>query len=125
MTTIHIREQGAVVRRRAERLVVSKNGEILDEFPFAKVEELALYGNVQVTSQAMATLLERSIRVIFLSMYGKIRGVVSEGSKQAKLRREQYRAMEDDAINLRLAKAIVEGKIHNQRIILQRQTRRV
>lgn len=121
MTTIYVREQGAVIRRRAERLIVSKKGQILDEFPFAKVEEVALYGNVQVTAQAMATLLERGVRVIFLSIYGKIRGVVSEGSKQAKLRKEQYQVMSNEAINLRLAKAIVEGKIHNQRVLLQRQ----
>ncbi len=124
MTTIYVREQGAVIRRRGERLLISRGQEILDEFPFAKVEEVALYGNVQVTAQAMATLLEKGVRVIFLSMYGKIRGVTSDGSSQARLRREQYRVMSDEAVNLRLAKAIVEGKIHNQRVLLQRQTRR-
>lgn len=124
MTTIHIREQGAMVRRRGERLIVSKSGEILDEFPFAKVEEVALYGNVQVTAQAMATLLERDVRVVYFSAYGKIRGWSGKGSKQALLRREQYRLMSDSEVNLRLAKAVVEGKIHNQRVLLQRQTRR-
>jgi CRISPR-associated protein Cas1 len=124
MTTVHVREQGATIRRRGERLIVSKNRDVLDEFPFAKVEEVALYGNVQVTAQAMASLLERGVRVVYLSSFGKIRGVVSDGSKQARLRREQYRLMSDDAVNLRLARAIVDGKIHNQRVLLQRQTRR-
>ncbi|MCI0396608.1 MAG: CRISPR-associated endonuclease Cas1 [Chloroflexi bacterium] len=124
MSIIYVKEQGAVVRRRGERILVSKNGETLDEFPLAKVEEVALYGNIQVTAQAMATLLEKGVRVIFLSSFGKIRGVVSEGSKQARLRREQYRMMSDEAFNLRLARAIVEGKIHNQRVLLQRQTHR-
>ena len=63
MAVIHIREQGATVRRRGERLVISKHREVIDQFPFAKVEELALYGNVQVTAQAMATLLEQGVRV--------------------------------------------------------------
>ncbi|MCB0016079.1 MAG: CRISPR-associated endonuclease Cas1, partial [Anaerolineales bacterium] len=86
---------------------------------------LALYGNVQVTAQAMATLLEQGVRVVYLSSYGKMRGVVSSGSKQAQLRQEQYRLMSDESANLRLAKAVVEGKIHNQRVLLQRQQRRL
>ncbi|MCB0027014.1 MAG: CRISPR-associated endonuclease Cas1 [Anaerolineales bacterium] len=125
MTVIHIREQGATVRRRGERLVISKHREVIDQFPFAKVEELALYGNVQVTAQAMATLLEQGVRVVYLSSFGKMRGVVSSGSKQAQLRQEQYRLMSDESANLRLAKAVVEGKIHNQRVLLQRQQRRL
>lgn len=121
MTTIYVREQGAVIRRRGERLVVSKQGQLLDEFPLAKVEEVALYGNIQVTAQAMATLLRQGVRVIFLTSFGRIIGTVSEGSKQARLRKEQYQVMSNEAVNLRLAKAIVEGKIHNQRVLLQRQ----
>lgn len=124
MTTIHIREQGATVRRRGERLVIAKNREILDEFPVGQVEELALYGNIQVTAQAMATLLDKGVRVVYLSSYGKIRGTLSNGNNQARLRREQYKLMSDDAVNLRLAKAVVSGKINNQRVLLQRQTRR-
>ncbi len=124
MTTIHIREQGATVRRRGERLLVSKNRELIDEFPFAQVEELALYGNIQVTAQAMASLLEKGVRVVYLSSYGKIRGEVSNGHSHARLRREQYRLMSDENVNLGLAKAVVNGKVHNQRVLLQRQTRR-
>ena len=124
MTTIHVREQGATVRRRGERLLISKNRELIDEFPFAQVEELALYGNIQVTAQAMATLLDKGVRVVFMSSYGKIRGILSDGQSQARLRREQYKLMSDEAVNLRLAKAVVSGKVHNQRVLLQRQTRR-
>lgn len=79
---------------------------------------------MQVTTQAVATLLEKELDVVFMSIYGKYRGRLHHGAKQAGLRRQQYRFMSDEAANLRLAKAIVDGKIHNQRVLLQRQARR-
>ncbi|MEW5989257.1 MAG: CRISPR-associated endonuclease Cas1 [Chloroflexota bacterium] len=124
MTTVYVKEQGATVRRRAERLVISKGGAVLEEYPLAQVDQLVLLGNVQITTQAVATLLEREVDAVFMSIYGKFRGRLHAGAKQAQLRRQQYRFMSDEAANLRLAKAIVDGKIHNQRVLLQRQTRR-
>lgn len=125
MTTIYVKEQGAKVRRQGERLVVSKGGQVLDEFPIANVEQLTLMGNVQLTTQAVATLLEREIDVVYLSTYGTFRGrLMGTGSRQARLRQQQLRLLSDEDVNLALAIAIVDGKVHNQRIILQRQTRR-
>ena len=125
MTSIYIREQGATVRRQGERLVVSKGRAVLEEFPLANVEQVALMGNVQLTTQATATLLERDIDVVFLSSYGKFRGRLSgTGAKQARLRQRQLQQLNQPAVTLELARAIVDGKIHNQRVVLQRQTRR-
>lgn len=126
MTSIYVKEQGAMVRRRGERLVVSKDGAVIDEFPFAKVEQLNLMGNVQLTTQAVATLLAREIDVVFFSVHGKYRGrLTGTGSKHARLRSEQLRLMSDERFTLQLAKAIVDGKIHNQRVVLLRQAGRL
>ena len=125
MTTIYIKEQGATVGRQGERLVVSKGGAVLDAFPLVNVEQLALMGNVQLTTPAVATLLDREIDVVFLSSYGKFRGrLVGSGSKQARLRQQQLRLFSNSQAALTLAKAIVEGKVQNQRVLLQRQTQR-
>jgi CRISPR-associated protein Cas1 len=122
MTTIYVKQQGAVVSRRGERLVVQQKGEAIDEFPIGNVDQLVLMGNIQVTTQAMAILLAREIDVTFLSSYGKYRGrLVGSGSKQAHLRQRQMQLMSQPAFNLELARTIVTGKIHNQRVILQRQ----
>ncbi|MCA9927909.1 MAG: CRISPR-associated endonuclease Cas1, partial [Anaerolineales bacterium] len=126
MTSVYVKEQGAMVRRRGERLVVSKDGAIIDEFPFAKVEQLTLMGNVQLTTQAAATLLAREIDVVFLSTYGKFRGrLTGAGSKHAELRQQQLKLMSENNFSLQMARAIVDGKIHNQRVILQRQAARL
>lgn len=126
MTEVYVKEQGAMVRRRGERLVISKNGAIIDQFPLAKVEKVTLMGNVQLTTQAAASLLAREVDVVFMSSYGKYRGrLTGTGSKHARLRQRQMKLMSDEAFTLQLARAIVDGKIHNQRVVLQRQASRL
>lgn len=125
MTTLYVKEQGSVVGRDGERLVIRKGGAVLEEVPIANVSEVALMGNVQLTSQAVATLLAKEVDVVFLSTYGKYRGrLAGTGSKHARLRHMQLLALGDEARTLAVAKAIVDGKINNQRVLLQRQQRR-
>jgi CRISP-associated protein Cas1 len=122
MSTIYVKEQGSVIGRSGERLVVRKNGTVMEQFPLQNVDQLILMGNVQLTTQAAATLMNGEIDVVFLSSYGKFRGrLVSTGSKHARLRQQQLRLLSEEAPALTLARAVVDGKIHNQRILLQRQ----
>lgn len=126
MTVLHVKQQGAVVRRDGERLRVtwknSKRGktEVLAQHPIREVEQVVVYGNVQVTTQAAVLQLEHEVDLVFLSMYGKFRGRLSDGaSKFAKLRHAQMRYVGDERLALGLAKKIVEAKLANQRAILQ------
>jgi len=124
MTTIYVREQGATVRRKGERLVVTKDRTELLDVPLLHVEQLAVVGNVQVSTQAMAALLERDIDVVFYSGAFRYRGrLTGSGSKLAALRQAQLRAMSDEGRSRALAARIVAGKIANQRTLLQRRLR--
>ena len=126
MTTIYIKEQGSQLRRRGERLVVSRRGEIMDEFPLSNIDQIVLLGNIQITTQVTATLLEREIDVVFLSSYGKYRGrLEGSGSKQVQLRQNQMKMLTDPAAALKLGRMMIDGKIHNQRVVLQRQMQRI
>lgn len=126
MTSIYIREQGTRVGRRGERLQVSRKGRVVEEFPIVHVDQVVLFGNIQLTTQAVAMLLANDVDVVFLSAYGKFRGRLNGlYSKNARLRHNQLIKMADDALALSVAQAIVDGKIHNQRTILQRQAGRL
>jgi len=126
MTSVYVKEQGAKVQRKGDRLVVSKMGQILDEFPMGQIEQVVLMGNVQLTTQAAATLLQKEVDVVFLSTYGKFRGrLTGTGSKHATLRQKQMRMIDDNQIPLHVAKIIIDAKIHNQRVVLQRQVKRI
>ncbi len=127
MTTVYVKEQGARVARRGERLVVkSREGSVLEEFPLTQVQQVVVMGNVQMTTQIMATLAEREIDVVFLSSYGKYRfRTEGEGSKHVALRQRQLRVMSEGRLALPVAQTIVDAKINNQRVILQRQASRI
>lgn len=126
MSTLYVKTQGAIVGRKGERLVVRREGQVLDEIPLSNIEQVVLMGNVQVTAQATATLLEQEIDVVFLSLYGKFRGrLTGPGSKHVRLRQTQLKVMSQETQSLVLAKAVVSGKIRNQRVIIQRQAIRL
>ncbi len=126
MGTVYVNEQGAVVRRDGERLRVTLNREELTSIPLLHLDQLALMGNVQLTTPAATRLLERGVDVVYLSKYGKFRGrLVHSGSKFAQLRHRQLQMASDEQVALAIARAIVVAKVGNQRVVLQRRAERV
>jgi len=124
MTTYYVREQGAVVRKADERLVVTKDDRILTEIPIVKADQLVIMGNIQLTTPAVALLLQSDVDVVFMSQYGKMRGrLMATGSKFAELRLKQLQAMSNEKTTLALAQVIVVGKLTNQRTLAQREAR--
>ncbi len=122
MSTYYVREQGAVVRKQEQRLLVTRErNAVMAEIPLHQLDQLVVMGNVQLTTQALALLLQSEVDVVFMSMHGKVRGrVVANESKFAELRLKQLQMMSDELANLALAKAIVAGKLANQLAYLRR-----
>ena len=127
MTVLYVKEPGSVIRREVERIKVTRRprdkrvDELLHSISVRDLEQVVIYGNVQLTTQAAALLLENEIDVVFLSHYGKFRGRLGQdGSKFARLRHAQLRLAGDDARSLGLALAITAAKLANQRGVLAR-----
>lgn len=100
--------------------MVTRDKEKLLDLPLLHVDQVVLFGNVQLTSQAVAMLLQAEVDVVFMSQYGKFRGrLVHTGSKFAQLRHAQLQKMSDEKISLGIARQVVIGKLHNQRALLQ------
>jgi CRISPR-associated protein Cas1 len=121
MPTLYLSQQGAVLRKTSQRLVVEKENKRLLEVPAFQVDRILIFGNIQISSQTITFLLERGIDVSFLSMGGKLRGrLASAESKNAFLRLAQYDRSRDEAFRLRLAKSLIDGKLKNQKALLYR-----
>jgi CRISPR-associated protein Cas1 len=122
MSTYYVREQGAVVRKQEQRLLVTRErNAVMAEIPLHQLDQLVVMGNVQLTTQALALLLQSEVDVVFMSVHGKVRGrVVANESKFAELRLKQLQMMSDELQNLALAKSIVVGKLANQLAHLRR-----
>jgi len=112
MAVIYIREQGSVVRKRGSRLMVEKDGEALLEIPLRQTETVAVFGNIQVTTQALSELLERGIPLALYTRNGRLKGhLTPELSKNVMLRVSQYRVALDPAASLRIARSLVRAKL--------------
>jgi CRISPR-associated protein Cas1 len=125
MSTLYLKEQGAVLRRTGERLVVTKDREVLEDVPIIHIDQVVVMGNIQLTTPVVSLLLQRDVDVVFLSSRGRFRGrLESTGSRFGQLRHAQLRLLDDEAAVLAIAQAAVDGKLHNQRHTLQSQGNR-
>ena len=123
MAVLYIKEQGAMLRRSGERVLVTKGTETLLDIPVFRIENVALIGNVQVSTQAARLMMENGVDVSYFTYGGKYLGrTTAEASGNIFLRFEQYQCYLDERRRLEIAEAIVRNKIQNQ-LALIRTTR--
>ncbi|MBI4605514.1 MAG: CRISPR-associated endonuclease Cas1 [Planctomycetes bacterium] len=118
---LYVQEQGAVVGKSRETLVVRKQGEELARVRLMDISQLVVCGNVMVTAQTVHLLCEAGVPVVHLSMghyfYGVTSGIHLRNSFD---RAAQFAAAESPDRRLALARAIVLAKCANQRTMLRR-----
>lgn len=120
MAVLYIKEQGACVRKMDECVVITKGTETLMRAPAANLDNIAVIGNVQVTSQALQMLMTRGVDVNYFTFSGKYLGhTAAEASKNVFLRLAQYEVYHDLERRLEMARKIVDNKIRNQISLIQ------
>lgn len=125
MAVLHVVEQGAVIAKRGDVLIVSKERETLLSIQAFAVDQVIVFGRVQITSPARDFLLERQIDTVFMSRTGRFRGRLSAYSGgNIILRQNQFRQCEDERFLLALGTRFVAGKLSNCRAVLRRHQRR-
>jgi CRISPR-associated protein Cas1 len=96
-------------------------GAVLAEARLADVSQVSLYGNVQVSTQVVHTLLEVGVPIAYFTFGGWFNGMtLGLPSKNIELRRRQFLAAQNSTVCLELARTITAGKIENQRTLLRR-----
>jgi CRISPR-associated protein Cas1 len=122
MSAIYITTQGSVIQRRSGQFLVCKGSEILQHIPEAHVRQFVLFGNVNISTPAVAFCLDTKIDVVFLTQGGRFRGRLNgDGGKSAELRSRQYQRAHDKEFCLTQARVIVAGKISNLIAVARRQ----
>ncbi len=124
MATLYLTEQGSILRKTSDRLIVEKDHEILLEVPCLKLDTILIFGNVQVTTQALAELLDHGIELALLSTSGKLRGQLTPPNpKNIRVRMRQYELAHSEPSALDLARRFVRAKIANSAAVLTRLRR--
>jgi len=118
---LYLNTPGLYVGKSGKVLKVKEKDKLVQEVRINEICQLNLMGNIQLSTQAIQTLCEAEVPIAYFSMGGWFYGVTEGlGLKNIFLRREQFRLADVPGFCLRLARALVAGKIRNQRTLLQR-----
>ncbi len=118
---VYLNTQGFRVGKSGNVLQVREKDSLVQEVRIGEICQLNLMGNVQVSTQAIQGLCEAEVPICYFSMGGWFYGITTGlNVKNIFLRQAQFRLADTEWFPLRMARALVEGKIRNQRTMLQR-----
>jgi len=121
LSTLYLTEQGAKLRKEGRRLIVEKEGEKLLDLPVFKIDSVLIFGNVQISTQALRLFLENGVETAFLNLSGQLKGKLSPlKAKNVYLRMGQYNLVQEEDFKVGMARIIVGAKIDNSISILRR-----
>lgn len=121
---VYVTTQGSRIIREGRHLLVKKDDATYHTlFPY-KLEQLVLFGNVQLTPQALKLLLKEDIDTVFMRLDGRYQGrLASAEQKNVFLRKRQFLLTDDLPFCLRAAKGCLFGKLINMATVAQRIAR--
>lgn len=74
MATLYLLEQGTSLFKENLRFIIHVPKKDKIEIPIREVERILLFGNINLSTPAIAACLESSINVLFLSPSGRYKG---------------------------------------------------
>ena len=118
---LYVKEQGSFVGKDGDRIVVRHREAKLISVPLMEVSQVSLFGNVQMSAQALREIVDRGIPVCHFS-YGGWFNAMTTGHvhKNIELRIAQFATAADPAKSLALAKGFIMAKMKNCRTMLRR-----
>ncbi len=123
MRTLYVSQQGCYLSLKQEQVIIKQHQTVLDQVQLPLLEQILIFGNSQVTTQLIRSCLQRDIPIAYLSRMGYCYGRILPIERGYRyLSRYQQQLM--PAERLLVARAIVQAKLKNSRVLLQRQQRR-
>lgn len=118
---VYVQEQGAYVSLSGDNIIVKRQNGDKQKIRLIDISTLVLFGNVQVTTQAVRTLCNKSIPICYLSYGGWFYGMTSGAtSRNVDLRLHQYKTYTSKSLLLNISREIVSAKIKNCATLLRR-----
>lgn len=119
-----VQSQRAYVKKKGGTLQITEDDKDDTIARINNISDVALFGNVSISTPALTCLLEREIPVTFHSHGGWFRGMAHGlGHRNVEIRTEQYRQSFDKHFCMQFSRNLVAAKILNQRTILRRNWR--
>jgi CRISPR-associated protein Cas1 len=121
---LYVQGQGHSVGLKGDVLEIRNRKGVVDQARLREVSQVSLFGNVQLSAQALRELATRDITILHLTYGGWLTAITTPPPhKNIELRRRQFQAAGNQKLSLYLARAFVSGKIRNSRTLLRRNAR--
>ncbi len=122
---LYVAEQGATISKSGEQFIVrDRQGYTLAEVPAGRLRQVCIHGYGQLTTQAVHACMDLGIDIAFLSTGGRLKGHLAPlPNANGLLRTTVAAALHSEAVRLAVAREVIAAKIHNQRVMLMRNTR--
>lgn len=118
---LYLDTQGLKVGRKSETLQIKEHGKLINDVRLNDVSHVALFGNIQISTQAVQSLCYAGIPLTYFSVGGWFYGLTrGHHQKNVFLRIQQFQKSAQPRACLQLARQFVEGKIRNHRTLLRR-----
>jgi len=118
---LYVQDQGVTLGKTGDQLAVKRRQEVVQKVKLLDVSQVCLFGNVQVTAQALREITARDIPVCHFSYGGWFHGMTrGMAHKNIELRLAQFALACNDEASTALARRFIVGKIKNCRVLLRR-----
>ena len=124
MRSLVLMEQGFTLSVDGELFEIRRGETAIEKLRMAEVSEVLVFGSVALTPACVSTLLSRGIDTVFLTARGRYRGrLVGPANRNVELRVAQYTRWLEEGFRDSVARAVVRGKLSNQRSLVLRAQR--
>ncbi len=118
---VYVQEQGTYVSKSGECVHVKTKEKVIKKIRLIDISEITVFGNVQVTTQAIRELCKRNIPICYMTYGGWFTGMTTGLShKNVELRINQHKKYGEKSAMMTIAREIVFGKIKNCATMLRR-----
>lgn len=125
LQTLYVGEPGTWLSKQGERVVVTRDREVLASVALGQIDHVAVLANAMVSTALLRHCAAQRIGVYLGDGAGGEAATLDRGAlPDLELFDLQRRRHRHEPFNLLLARAYVEGKLHNAKLVLRRFTRR-
>jgi CRISPR-associated protein Cas1 len=118
---VYVKTQGARIIREGRHLLVKKGDAVYHTLFTYKLDQLLLFGNIEITHPALCQLMRNNIDIVFLTQNGRYLGRMAPvESKNVFLHKRQYLLLDHLKFNVTVARSIVSGELSNMATLLMR-----
>ena len=121
MDIIYLQKSTDRLNLKEGQLIHTSEGEEQERYPICGTELIQVYGNGQITTQAIKECLKEGVRINYFSSHGKYLGRLEPGyPKNIRRRLNQYGLYFDIDRRLTFCRALIYGKLAGALVELRR-----